>query len=168
MKRLKVKNDFIFRKLFGDEKNKDILISFLNAVMELDDSRKLEDIELVDGTELYKESIDDKLGILDIRARTAYGEHINIEVQLVNQHNMDKRTLFYWSKIFTEQLKAGQPYNELRKTITINILDFNYIETEKYNTVFHLWEDSNKDCKLTDVLEIRFLELLIINEKKNR
>ena len=166
MKRLKVKNDFIFRKLFGDEKNKDILINFLNAVMELEDSRKLEDIEILNGTELKKDSIDDKLGILDIRAKTAYGEHINIEVQLVNQHNMDKRTLFYWSKLFTEQLKAGQPYNELRKTVTINILDFNYIQTEKYNTVFHLWEDSNKDCKLTDVLEIRFLELPKFRKKK--
>ena len=38
-------------------------------------------------------------------------------------------------------------------------MDFNYIHTEKFSTVFHLWEDSNKDCKLTDVLEIRFLEL---------
>ncbi|NLB41771.1 MAG: Rpn family recombination-promoting nuclease/putative transposase [Clostridiales bacterium] len=57
------------------------------------------------------------------------------------------------------KLKEGQPYNDLKKTITINILDFNYIGTEKYNTVFHLWEDSNKNCKLTDVLEIRFLEI---------
>jgi len=46
---------------------------------------------------------------------------------------MDKRTLFYWSKIFTEQLKAGQPYNKLKKTITINILDFNYNKTDKFN-----------------------------------
>jgi predicted transposase/invertase (TIGR01784 family) len=79
---------------------------------------------------------------------------------------MDKRTLFYWSKIFSEQLKAGQPYDELKKTITINILDFNYIKTDRYSTVFHLWEDSNKDCKLTDVLEIRFLELPKFRKKQ--
>jgi predicted transposase/invertase (TIGR01784 family) len=72
---------------------------------------------------------------------------------------MDKRTLFYWSKIFTEQLKEGQPFQELKKTIAINILDFNYIEVDSYHTVFHLREDSHKDYKLTDVLEIRFLEL---------
>lgn len=166
MKRLKVKNDFIFRKLFGEAKNKDILISFLNAVLELCDTEKLEDIEIIDGTELKRNSLEDKLGILDIRARTVRGEHINIEVQLINQYNMDKRTLFYWSKIFTEQLKEGQPYNELKKTITINILDFNYISTEKYSSVFHLWEDTNKDCKLTDVLEIRFLELPKFRKKQ--
>jgi len=56
MKRLKVKNDFIFHKLFGEAKNKDILISFLNAVLELRDSEKLNDIEIVDGTELYREA----------------------------------------------------------------------------------------------------------------
>jgi predicted transposase/invertase (TIGR01784 family) len=166
MKRLKVKNDFIFRKLFGEVKNKDILLSFLNAVLELADSDKLNDIEIIDGTELKKDSLEDKLGILDIRAKTVRGEQINIEVQLVNQYNMDKRTLFYWSKMFTEQLKEGQPYNALNKTIAINILDFNFIELEKFNTVFHLWEDTNKDCKLTDVLEIRFLELPKFRKKK--
>lgn len=159
MKRLKVKNDFIFQKIFGQSENKEILISFLNAVLELEDDKKLDDIEIIENTKLKRESIDDKLGILDIRAKTIRGEQINIEVQLVNQYNMDKRTLFYWSKIFTEQLKEGQPFNELKKTITINILDFNYIGIDTYHTVFHLWEDSFKDYKLTDVLEIRFLEL---------
>ena len=166
MKRLKVKNDFIFRKLFGETKNKDILISFLNAVLELNVHEKLEDIEILDSTELKRSSLEDKLGILDIRARTARGEQVNIEVQLVNQYNMDKRTLFYWSKIYTEQLKEGQPYNDLKKTITINILDFNYIHTDKFSTVFHLWEDSDKECKLTDVLEVRFLELPKFRKKQ--
>ncbi len=40
---------------------------------------------------------------------------------------MDKRTLFYWSKLYTEQLSEGQAFNELKKTITINILDFNIL-----------------------------------------
>ena len=158
MKRLKVKNDFIFQKIFGQSENKEILISFLNAVLELDEPHKLMDLEIQD-TKLKKDGPDDKQGILDIRAKTLSGEQINIEVQLVNQYNMDKRTLFYWSKIFTEQLKEGQPFKELRKTIAINILDFNFIEVDSYHTVFHLWEDTHKDYKLTDVLEVRFLEL---------
>lgn len=159
MARLKVKNDFIFQKIFGQAENKEILISFLNAVLELEGEKNLDDIEIVENTKLKKDSIDDKLGILDIRAKTAKGEQLNIEVQLVNQYNMDRRTLFYWSKIYSEQLKEGQPFNDLKKTITINILDFNYIGIDTYHTVFHLWEDSKKDYKLTDVMEIRFLEL---------
>jgi predicted transposase/invertase (TIGR01784 family) len=158
MKRLKVKNDFIFQKIFGESENKEILISFLNAVLELEDVQKLDDIEILD-TKLKKDTPGDKQGILDIRAKTFQGEQINIEVQLINQYNMDKRTLFYWSKIFTEQLKEGQSYNKLRKTIAINILDFNYIAVDSYHTVFHLWEDEYKNYKLTDVLELRFLEL---------
>jgi predicted transposase/invertase (TIGR01784 family) len=158
MDRLKVKNDFIFQKIFGQNENKEILISFLNAVLELSGSSRLDDLELLD-TKLKKDGIEDKQGILDIRAKTATGEQINIEVQLVNQYNMDKWTLFYWSKIFTEQLKEGQPFQELKKTIAINILDFNYIDIDAYHTVFHLREDSHQDYKLTDVLEIRFIEL---------
>lgn len=166
MNRLKVKNDFIFQRIFGQNENKEILISFLNAVLELDSDKMLNDIEILENTRLKKDGIEDKLGILDIRAKTMLGEQINIEVQLINQHNMDKRTLFYWSKIFSEQLKEGQPFNELKKTITINILDFNYIGVDTYNTVFHLWEDYHKEYKLTDVMEIRFIELPKFRKQK--
>ncbi len=159
MKRLKVKNDFIFQKIFGQNEHKEILLDFLNAVLWQEGDKKLADIEILENNRLKKDNIDDKLGILDIRAKTAAGEQINIEIQLVNQYNMDQRTLFYWSKIFTEQLKEGQPFQSLKKTITINIIDFNYIGVDNYHTVFHLWEDHEKSYKLTDVLEIRFIEL---------
>jgi len=157
--KLKAKNDFVFQRIFGRQENKDILISFLNAVLMLEGENKLKDIDIVENTKLEKDRPDDKLGILDIKAQTMDGTQINIEIQLVNQYNMDKRTLFYWSKVYTEQLSEGQPFNDLKKTITINILDFEYIKVENYHSVFHLWEDSYKDYKLTDVMEIRFIEL---------
>lgn len=159
MYRLKAKNDFIFQRIFGRQENKEILISFLNAVLMLENGSRLTDIEIIENTRLSKDRPYDKLGILDIRAQTLEGIQINIEIQIINQYNMDKRTLFYWSKLYTEQLNEGQAFNELKKTITINILDFEYIKVENYHSVFHLWEDSNKDYKLTDVLEIRFIEL---------
>lgn len=159
MYRLKAKNDFVFQRIFGRQENKEILISFLNAVLMLEDENKLNDIDVIGNTKLEKDRPEDKLGILDIKARTISGIQINIEIQIVNQYNMDKRTLFYWSKLYTEQLSEGQTFNELKKTITINILDFEYIKVENYHSVFHLWEDNRKDYKLTDVLEIRFIEL---------
>ncbi len=159
MDRLKVKNDFIFQKIFGQNEHKEILISFLNAVLALAGEKRLTDIEIIENTRLKKDHIDDKLGVLDIRAKAITGEQFNIEVQLINQYNMDQRTLFYWSKLFSEQLKEGQPFQSLKKTITINILDFSYIKVEHYHSVFHLWEDFHKNCKLTDILEIHFLEL---------
>ena len=73
MRRLKVKNDFIFQKVFGQIENKEILISFLNAVLELEEAAKLDEIEIIENTKLKKDSIDDKLGILDIKAKTING-----------------------------------------------------------------------------------------------
>jgi predicted transposase/invertase (TIGR01784 family) len=104
MKRLKVKNDFIFQRIFGRKENKDILISFLNAILELEGTDKLDDIEIIENTKLEKDRIEDKQGIVDVLAKTFSGMQITIEIQLINQYNMDKRTLFYWAKLFSDQL----------------------------------------------------------------
>ena len=82
---------------------------------------------------------------------------------------MDKRTLFYWGKLFNENISKGEDYRNLKKVITINILDFDYIDLEKFHTKFHLWEDEAKDYMLTDLVEIHFIELPKFNrlEEKN-
>lgn len=72
---------------------------------------------------------------------------------------MDKRTLFYWGKLFLEGIKKGGDYTELKKVITINLLDFNYLDIRKYHNSFHLWEDTEKDYLLSDLVEIHFIEL---------
>jgi predicted transposase/invertase (TIGR01784 family) len=151
------KNDFAFQYVFGRQENKDILISFLNAVLKMPPDEKLTDITIME-TKLDKELLHEKSARLDIRAVTAAREQINIEIQLANQYNMEKRTLFYWSRMYTGQLQSGHDYRELRKTITINILNFNYINTERYHNIFHITED-HTGVLLTDVLEIHFLEL---------
>jgi predicted transposase/invertase (TIGR01784 family) len=81
-------------------------------------------------------------------------------VQVTNQHNMDKRTLWYWGDIYSEGIKKGEDYKKLTKVITINIVDFEYIKIpNKFHTTFHLWEDEIKDYMLTDVVEIHFIEM---------
>lgn len=156
MKNLKVKNDFIFKRIFGHQDNIDILKSLLQAILKVE----IVELELIKDTKLTKDRLEDKQGILDIRAKFNNGQHVNIEMQLINQYNMDKRTLFYWAKMFAEQLKPGNAFDELKKTITINILDFNYIDgIDKYHTTYHLREDEFNDNILTDVLEIHFLEI---------
>jgi predicted transposase/invertase (TIGR01784 family) len=169
MKRLKPLNDYIFKKLFGENEVKDNLIAFLNAVLDKKDRDRLVTLEIVDNKELTRELINDKTGILDVRAKTEDGTQIDIEVQLTNQHNMDKRTLFYWGKLFNEKIAKGEDYNNLKKVITINILDFDYINLDKFHTKFHLWEDESKDYMLTDLVEIHFVELSKFNklEEKN-
>ena len=158
-KRLKPINDFIFKKVFGEEESKDSLISFLNAVLNLKDEKKLATIEIIENKELISELIENKTSRLDVRARTADGTQLNIEVQLTDQKNMDKRTLFYWGKMFIDGIKKGQDYINLCKVITINILDFNFLDINKFHSTFHLREDSCKDFMLTDLVEIHFIEL---------
>jgi len=121
-------------------------------------------LEIVENKELTRDLIDDKTSILDVRAKTEDGTQIDIEVQLTNQHNMDKRTLFYWGRIFNESISKGEDYKNLPKVITINILDFDYINLDKFHTKFHLWEDESKDYMLTDLVEIHFIEISKFNK----
>lgn len=71
---------------------------------------------------------------------------------------MSKRTLYYWSGLYREQIKEGALYPQLKKSITINILDFIYLENTDFHSVYHMCEDTNKDVKLEDI-EVHFLEL---------
>lgn len=168
MRKVKPLNDFIFKKIFGEKGNEDILISFINAVLKRTNKEPIIEIEIIDNKQLTKEVINDKTGIIDVRARTAKGENIDIEVQLTDQGNMDKRTLFYWGKMYLENIKQGEDYTSLEKVITINILDFDYLKTESYQSSFHLWEDIEKDYMLTDMVEIHFLELPKFRRKQNK
>ncbi|SHI08985.1 conserved hypothetical protein (putative transposase or invertase) [Clostridium grantii DSM 8605] len=72
---------------------------------------------------------------------------------------MDKRTLFYWGRLFNQTISKGEDYQNLSKVITINILDFEYVQLDKFHSKFHLWEDEAKEYMLTDLVEIHFLEL---------
>ena len=105
MRKVKPLNDFIFKKVFGEKGNEDILISFINAVLKRTKKEKIVELEIIDNKQLTKELILDKTGIIDVRAKTSKGENIDIEVQLTDQGNMDKRTLFYWGKMYLENIK---------------------------------------------------------------
>jgi predicted transposase/invertase (TIGR01784 family) len=133
--------------------DKEILISFLNSVLSSD----IKDVDIKE-EKLQRDKIDDKLGILDIKATLDTGEKINIEVQQLNQYNMIKRTLFYWSKLYTENFKARDDYKQLTKAITINILGFDLLDSESYHSSYHVYEDTTFK-RLNDDLEIHFIEL---------
>ena len=150
------KIDFVFKLIFGDEKNKEILIAFLSDVLRLP-KEEFKNIELLN-TELLKEFKEDKKGILDVRVKTGNNEHIDIEIQILPTKFIAERSLFYWSKMYNSQISSGDTYAKLKKCITINIIDFKTIPLDKIHTKFHVLEDET-GYKLTDVLEIHFLEL---------
>lgn len=167
MERLRPLNDFIFKKLFGEQESKENLKAFLNAIL-YNSIGKIRYVEIIKDKELTTDEIINKTGIIDVLAKTEDGTHINIEVQLTDQNNMDKRTLFYWSRIYNRGIIKGEDYSNLNKVITINILDFNYIDLDKFHTEFTLRERDYTDYKLTDVLEIHFIEMPKFKKLSNK
>lgn len=149
--------DFVFKRIFGTEENKDLLLSFLNATLKPTEEKQLKEILLVD-PHINADQVGDKASILDVRAKTKTGEQFIIEIQLHNKYDMEKRSLYYWAKMYEGQLAEGEPYRNLKKTITISIIDFEYLPTENFHSVFRLREDA-EGFVLTDNLEIHFLEL---------
>lgn len=79
--RLDPKVDFVFKRIFGVEENKDVLLDFLNVALRESEPRPITDIQILNPY-IDKNALHDKLSILDIHARTADGKQVNIEIQL--------------------------------------------------------------------------------------
>ncbi|MCK9443949.1 MAG: Rpn family recombination-promoting nuclease/putative transposase [Tissierellaceae bacterium] len=153
-------SDIIFKALFGreEENSKIILMDFLNKILELDGEMKIKEIIHLSPFNI-QEFDGDKGSILDIKIKTEREERINIEVQLNNADDFRKRSLYYWSKMYAETINEGESYERLKKSIVINLLDFNLIhETEKYHTIYKIRE-IEEGFNLTEDLEIHYIEL---------
>ena len=149
------KMDFVFKNIFGSEKHPNILISFLNATLKPKDL--ITEVE-IKNTDLNKGYIEDKFSRLDVKATTSNNEIINIEIQLKNEYNMIKRSLYYWSKLYSEQLNEGEDYSVLKRTICINILNFKYLKTRMFHSVYRMKEIHTNE-ELSDIQEIHFIEI---------
>ncbi len=130
IKILDPKNDVVFQKLFGIKAHKHILISFLNSILRLEGRNAIKDVEFEEKHLDISLIASEKLSILDLHVTTETNMSINVEIQLINQYNMIKRTIFYMSKMLLSQLKKGEDYSCLNRTVTINILNFNYLEVK--------------------------------------
>ena len=158
MERISPRVDLAFKKIFGVEENKDLLISLINSIVGEQD--QVSEVTLLNPYN-PKNFKTDKLSILDIKATNQDGKRFNIEIQISDEADYDKRALYYWAKIYTEQLKVAEDYSKLSKAIGIHILNFTSIpEVKKYHNVFHITE------KETGLLYFKDLELHTIELKK--
>ena len=157
-KLLKITNDYTFKRTFGYEDSGEATKILLRDVL-LDD---INSIELNNNTITEKELMDDKVGIMDIKAVLNGNVQCDIEMQVVNKHNIEKRGLFYWAKMYTQTIKEGNQYNDLKKSICVLIADFELDgikDIKKYITKWNIREEDYKSVILTDVLEIVIIEL---------
>lgn len=133
-------------------------MGLLNSILE----EHVSSVVLNCNTILEKDLFNDKLGILDIRAKINNSIDCNIEMQLVNQNNIEKRILFYISKMYTQNINKGQNYNKINKCISILFTDFNLkklTHIHKYITKWDLREEKYNNTILTDMIEIYIIEL---------
>ena len=148
--------DIAFKKIFGTEENKDLLLSLVNSILSPQD--QVAELELLNpyNAQNFRKN---KLSILDIKAKSLDGRLFNIEMQVADEADYDKRALYYWARLYTDQLKSGDSYSELAKAIGIHILNFTSItETKKYHNVFHLLEKDDQIHYFKDI-ELHTIEL---------
>ncbi|MDR0457115.1 MAG: Rpn family recombination-promoting nuclease/putative transposase [Treponema sp.] len=158
--RLNPLNDYLFLKVMGEKGDEVQLLGFLNAVLGKTRADHFTSVEIIENRSFTPKVIGDKASILDVRAVLQGKTRVNIEVQIRNHYNMERRSLFYWSKEYSESMGAGQDYRELPDVIAVNIVDFDYPPVQNFHTQFHLREDHNLDLMLTDALEIHFINMV--------
>ena len=154
---LRPKNDVVFQALFtrGKEKiTKDLLEKILRM--------KIHSIELDKSKDLLNENKNDKNGRLDLRAVINDNIECDIEVQLSTHEKMIPRFLLYWAKMYSANLKVGDEYSKLRRTISIIIVDGElpeFKEIKKAQTNWQIREEEYKSIILTSYFEICIIEL---------
>ena len=159
-----LRNDYAFKRVFGVEENKDVLQDLLECILDIP-PKNIAGLELLD-KEFHKDSISDKIGVLDVKLRLKNNTIVDIEIQ--NRWNSEfvQRTIFYWAKMYTENLKTGEVYTKLPKCITINIVgegfDLNNLIHSEYNVV-----EKHINDRLSDELEIHFLNLAKVKDEEN-
>jgi predicted transposase/invertase (TIGR01784 family) len=158
MCRINPRVDFAFKKLFGSEGNQDLLMSLINAVVS--EEEQVAEIELKNPYNLADYQAG-KMSVLDIKAKSEKGRWFNVEMQISEDLNFDKRAIYYWSKRVTEQLTEGMMYKQINKTICISILDFNFVHgrEEFHNRYKIINTATGQDDQLHDVFELHYVEL---------
>lgn len=159
-------NDYIFKRTFTKDNPNGILRDLLEAVLNV----KIKNVQVLNA-EIPKDILDEKSSILDIRAELDNKKIVDIEMQVNNEGNIDKRSSLYMSKNISTQLKVNEEYKELKASIVINILNFNRYKRNSYHSVAHMkFEQTrkeefvdlgykNEEDMATDVLEMHFIEL---------
>ena len=163
MKFVDVKNDVAFRKIFGNENKKVILISFLNAVLDLEGRERIKDVTLLNPFQLPRIA-GEKSSIIDVRATDEKGATFIIEMQVAEPAGFDKRVLYYSSKDYAGQINTGEDYPLLRPVYFIGVLDFNYFMGTDYLSSHLIIDEATGECAFKD-LKFRFIELKKFHKK---
>ncbi len=120
---LDIKKDFAFKKVFGSEGSKDILINFLNSVITFENNLKIQSLTIVDPYNIpMLKGMKDTY--VDVKAELDNNSQVIIEMQVLNHEGFEKRVLYNVAKKYSTQLKKGEKYHLLNPVIALTITDF--------------------------------------------
>ena len=152
---LKMKSDIMFKAFYGRKENEEFLQDFLEAVLE----EKIKIKKVMHDVRLEQLAKEQKFGILDLGVELEDGEFINVEIQIKNYKNIEKRTTFYVCKKLIEQLGPGEDYKQLKPTIIIAILDYSFIKLPEYITETVRVVKEHREYEINNDVKYYYIEL---------
>ena len=170
---LPLSNDYVFKRIFGKGGNEKILKSLLEAILRIE----IQKIE-IKNPEIPKETIDEKLSILDIKAEINDNTMIDIELQVGNTTAIERRLVVYNAKLIAGEIKVSEKYQKAKDTIVICIINDNVIKRNAYLSLAMLKYEETEEIRyvnmgyekeekyLTDMVKYYIIELSKFKKKK--
>jgi predicted transposase/invertase (TIGR01784 family) len=152
--------DFVFKKVFGSPENVAVLIGLLNAILKL--AHPIVHVEILNPFS-YQEFADDKLIVLDIRARDSAGRWLNIEMQVTIFAGLLQRLVYYAGTMYVDQLKSGGSYADLGSAISICLLDKILFRDDTIAHHRFRLADPEHGMEIPDSIEVHTVELTKYN-----
>ena len=159
MRFLDVRTDFAFKKVFGSQQSKPVLIDFLNAILDYTGEFAIADLEIVDPYQVpLIQGMKDTY--VDVKAVLANGKHVIIEMQVLNVEGFEQRILYNAAKQYSSQLHKGEHYRLINPVIALTFTDFVLFKDEQGQVIsrFKLIE-KQRLVEYSDDIELIFVEL---------
>ena len=154
--KLNLKNDIIFKAFFSKKGNEEYLIDFLSALLKIN----IKKIQIKEEVSLQQLSEAEKGGRLDLQATLDDDIIVNIELQMKNNYNLEKRTIEYAGKVIAREEYRGIDYEDMKKVIMINILGYNmFKDIEDYVSRTAIVLDNHREYEVMDDVQWYFIEL---------
>lgn len=150
-----LKNDIVFKAFFSRKGNEEFLIDFLKGLLKID----IEKIKVKEEVNLEQLKPEEKGGRLDLQATLDNGIVVNIELQMENEYNIEKRTAYYSSKVLARETKRGTDYKDIEQVIMINILNYELLGFDEYISKTAIVLDKHRDYEVIKNLQWYFIEL---------
>jgi predicted transposase/invertase (TIGR01784 family) len=162
MRFINPKIEFTFKKIFGSNESKPILISFLNAMI-YDGNPTIADLEIIDsylGVQYLKDSY------LDVKARLVGGATVIIEMQVLNIESLAKRVVYNAAKTYSTQLIRGEGYFKLKAVIALTITDFEMFDNDQEVISHFVFKEKERLFDYVDPgMELIIIELPKFNKQ---